>query len=111
MTTLNFAAPYERWLRDGSKTTTLRLGHRLEPRAGEIVEVTVDDPDGVPKSVGRARVVQVKYLSLGALTEEDLHGESPDCRSVESAGRVLRAIYDRELDPDEALTLIRFQPL
>ena len=111
MTTLNFAPPYERWLREGSKTTTLRLGHRLKPGVGEIVEVTVGLADGMRKSVGRARIIQVKYLSLAALTDDDLQGESPDCRTVESAGRVLCAIYDRDLDPNEALTLIRFQPL
>ena len=111
MTTLNFAPHYEAWLRDGTKTTTLRLGHRLEPRAGQIVDITVGHPESEQQCIGQARVIQVRYLSVDSLTEDDLKGESPDCRSLESARRVLSEIYARELEPHEALTLIRFQAL
>lgn len=111
MTNLNFAPSYEALIKDGRKTATLRLGYRLEPRAGQVVDLTVGNSDCEPKRVGQARIVQVKYLTVATLADDDLEGESPDCRTAESARRILGELYERELDYNDPLTLIRFQPL
>lgn len=111
MTSLNFAPRYEALIKDGRKTTTLRLGYRLEPRAGQVVDLTIGDSDCKPKHVGQASIIQVKYLTVATLTDDDLEGESPDCRSVDSAVKVLGEIYAHQIEPHDALTLIRFQPL
>lgn len=108
MKTLHFFPHYEPYLRDGSKTLTLRLANRQGLRSGDRVSICVGWEPDQRHSLFPAYIDQVRRLPLCELTEIDLRNESPDCRSVESASLVMSAVYRRLIDPTEFVYAIHF---
>ncbi|MCB1864378.1 MAG: hypothetical protein KDG50_03045 [Chromatiales bacterium] len=109
MHALNFSPPYEPYLLDGSKTTTLRAANVHGLVVGDHVRITLGWPDGPRRELGHARLVMANECRIDTLTTDDLRGESPDCRSPEMARRVLAQIYQRDFSGDDRVWLLRFE--
>ncbi|MCB1877979.1 MAG: ASCH domain-containing protein [Chromatiales bacterium] len=111
MKILHFAPYYEPYLRDGSKTLTIRLNNRQKLRSGDQVSVCIGWTADQRDALFQARIEQVAHIKLRQLTADDLTQESPDCRNVEAAALMLSAIYRRLIDTHQAVYAIRFRCL
>lgn len=109
MKRLNFSPAYEPYLRDGRKTTTLRLANKQRLAPGDEVMLTVGWSKGQARELHRAVVTAVDCKPAGVLGTGDLHGESPDCRTPEAARLVLSGIYQTLIDERQPVYVIRFE--
>ena len=108
MKRLNFYPFYEDYLRSREKTTTLRLNNRASLREGEEVIISVgwEEDKAIDLHAGIIRKVYPRRVK--DLNETDLEGESPDCRSPETAKLVLSCIYKTVLNGSDEIWVVKF---
>jgi hypothetical protein len=109
MQTLNFSPVYEKLIRAGAKTLTVRAHNRRGHAAGERVMITIGGPDGPRHPLSPAILESVQPRKLGDLRRADLAGESPDAADPEALAAALTRIYRRHFSKEDAVWLIRFR--
>ena len=110
MRTLNFYPYYERYLSQGVKTTTIRLG-RPDLAIGDQVMLTIGWSEDKTEPVRTAQIVAVYSKRIGELTADDFEGESPDCLSPEPTALVISAIYRTVVTVDTDVWVVKFRHL
>jgi len=108
MKRLNFYPVYEEYLRSKKKTTTFRLGNYGSFKRGDEMMVSIgwDESNTVELHPGRIR--EVYRRRVGDLNEIDFQGESPDCRTPETAKLVLGCIYRTIVRDEDELWVVKF---
>jgi len=103
---LNFKKVYEKYLRDGSKRTTCRLGDKSKRYYLEMfLDLCVGSRYNY-QIIRKGIITNVKIKPFGEITEQDLVYESPDCRSVEGLRCVMFHINKKILEDSDLVTLI-----
>jgi hypothetical protein len=106
---LNFYPYYESLLKQKLKTKTIRLGDQTSKyHKGSIIKLTCGWNPQEAVLLGDVRIVEVLSEPIGALKDEQLDGESPDCQTVAAVPFVLSAIYRKVVTESDIVTVIRW---
>ena len=110
---LNFYSPVVAdQLRTGRKTVTIRLGDKsTKYRKGMIVTVLVGARYGQREKVFDAVIDKVEVKRLSELSPRDIEHDNPEVRRPEELAIFLGQLYNREVTPEEIVTLIRFSEI
>jgi hypothetical protein len=109
MKRLNFYPIYEEYLRSKKKTTTLRMGDYSALSAGDEVLVTIGWSEDNSVVLHSGTIKQVYRRRISDLTALDFDGESPDCKTQETARLVLGSIYRNALTLDDEVWVVKFE--
>ncbi len=85
---------------EGRKTTTIRLG-RVIPRKEEVFI------HGGGRVIAKARIKRVEYKKVSELTLEDARKDG--YKSVKELLRELERVYEKEISPEDTVTIIEFE--
>jgi hypothetical protein len=110
---LNFYSPMVAdQLRSRRRTATIRVGDKSKKyKKGMIVRVLVGARYGPRDKVFDAVIDKVEVKSLAELSPRDIEHDNPEARSPEELATFLGQLYNREITPDEIVTLIRFSEI
>ena len=110
---LNFYSPIvEAQLRSHRKTATIRLGDKSKKYSkGMIVSVLVGARYGPRQHVFDAVIDKVEVKQLGELSPREIEHDNPEIRRPEEMANFLAQLYNREVSPDDMVTVIRFSAI
>ena len=113
MYALNFYSPIvAEQLRSGRKTATIRLGDKAAKyRKGMIVQVLAGARFSPRERVFDAVIDKVEVKTLGELSPREVEHENPEIRRTEDMASFLCQLYNREVTPDDTVTVIRFSQI
>lgn len=109
MKTLNFFPYYEPYLIAGKKTTTFRVSQPVQLREGSEVLLTIGWDEVGVTPLHMITIEKVYSKEINRLDTEDFDGESPDCKTPETALLVLGAIYRKTLTPRDVVWVVKFR--
>jgi len=99
-------------LRTQRKTATIRLGDKSSKyRKGMIVQVLVGVRFGPREKVFDAVIDKVEVKTLGELSPREIEHDNPEIRRTEDMATFLSQLYNREVTPDDTVTVIRFSQI
>ena len=107
---LNFFPYYKNLLLKGKKNTTIRLpncNHSFTK--GEIVSITTGWSEDSCIELFKAKIISIETRKINELNEEDLEGESPDCKSIDAIPYVIGCIYRKVLASSDEIKVIKFK--
>jgi hypothetical protein len=109
MYALNFYSPIvAEQLRSGRKTATIRLGDKsAKYRKGMIVQVLAGMRFSPRERVFAAVIDKV----LSELSPREIEHDNPEIRRTEDMASFLSQLYNREVTPDDMVTVIRFSQI
>jgi len=110
---LNFYSPVvEAQLRSHRKTATIRLGDKSRKyQKGMIVSVLVGARYGPREHVFDAVIDRVEVKRLDELSPREIEHDNPEIRRPEEMANFLGQLYNREVSPEETVTVIRFSAI
>jgi hypothetical protein len=110
---LNFYNPMvAEQLRSGRKTATIRLGDKsAKYRKGMVVQVLVGARYGPREKIFDAVIDKVEVKTLGELSPREIEHDNPEIRRTEDMATFLSQLYNREVTPDDTVTVIRFSQI
>jgi hypothetical protein len=110
---LNFYNPMvAEQLRSGRKTATIRLGDKAAKyRKGMIVQVLAGARFSPRERVFDAVIDKVEVKTLGELSPREIEHDNPEIRRTEDMASFLSQLYNREVTPDDTVTVIRFSQI
>ena len=110
MYALNFYSPMVAdQLRSHRKTATIRLGDKSgKYRKGMVVQVLVGVRYGPREKVFDAVIDKVDVKTLAELSPREIEHDNPEMRRPEDMAVFLSQLYNREVRPDDTVTVIRF---
>ena len=110
---LNFYSPVvEAQLRSHRKTATIRLGDKSRKyQKGMIVSVLVGARFGPRQHVFDAVIDKVEVKRLDELSPREIEHDNPEVRRPEEMATWLSQLYNREVEPDDLVTVIRFSQI
>ena len=113
MYALNFYSPIvAEQLRTQRKTATIRLGDKSgKYRKGMIVQVLVGVRFGAREKIFDAVIDKVEVKTLGELSPREIEHDNPEIRRTEEMANFLSQLYNREVTPDDTVTVIRFSQI
>ncbi|MFL5982526.1 MAG: ASCH domain-containing protein [Gaiellaceae bacterium] len=113
MYALNFYSPIvAEQLRSGRKTATIRLGDKAAKyKKGMIVQVLVGARFSPRDCVFGAVIDKVEVKTLGELSPREIEHDNPEIRRTEDMATFLSQLYNREVTPDDTVTVIRFSQI
>jgi hypothetical protein len=113
MYALNFYSPIvAEQLRSGRKTATIRLGDKSSKyRKGMIVQVLAGARFGPRERVFNAVIDKVEVKKLAELSPREIEHDNPEIRRTEDMALFLSQIYNRDVTPDDTVTVIRFSQI
>jgi len=113
MYALNFYSPIvAEQLRSGRKTATIRLGDKAAKyKKGMIVRVLVGARFSTRDCVFDAVIDKVEVKTLGELSPREIEHDNPEIRRTEDMASFLSQLYNREVTPDDTVTVIRFSQI
>ena len=113
MYALNFYSPIVAdQLRSGRKTATIRLGDKSgKYKKGMIVQVLCGSRYSPRERVFDAVIDKVEVKRLGELSPNEIEHDNPELRSTDDMAEFLARLYNREVDVDATVTLIRFSEI
>jgi hypothetical protein len=76
-----------------------------------VVQVLVGARYGPRAKIFDAVIDKVEVKSLGELSPRDIEHDNPEIRRPEELAIFLGQLYNREVSPDEIVTLIRFSEI
>jgi hypothetical protein len=113
MKVLNFYSQvFADQLRHGRKTATIRLGdksHKYE--RNDLVLVTIGYKHSPRERVFEAVIDDVDVKRISELSPREIQHDNPEFRRVEDLMAFLVQIYDRPVDIDDTVTLVRFSQI
>ena len=113
MYALNFYSPIvAEQLRSGRKTATIRLGDKsAKYRKGMIVQVLAGARFSPRERVFDAVIDKVEVKLLADLSPREIEHDNPEIRRTEDMASFLSQLYNREVTPDDTVTVIRFSQI
>lgn len=113
MYALNFYSPIvAEQLRSGRKTATIRLGDKAAKyRKGMIVQVLAGARFSARDRVFNAVIDKVEVKTLAELSPREIEHDNPEIRRTEDMALFLSQLYNREVTPDDTVTVIRFSQI
>jgi hypothetical protein len=113
MYALNFYSPIVAdQLRSHRKTATIRLGDKsAKYRKGMVVQVLVGVRYGPRERVFDAVIDKVDVKTLADLSPREIEHDNPEMRRPEDMALFLSQLYNREVRPEDTVTVIRFSQI
>jgi hypothetical protein len=113
MYALNFYSPIvAEQLRSGRKTATIRLGDKSgKYRKGMIVQVLAGARFSLRDRVFNAVIDKVEVKKLAELSPREIEHDNPEIRRTEDMALFLSQLYNREVTPEDTVTVIRFSQI
>ncbi len=113
MRVLNFySAVFADQLRNGRKTATIRLGDKSHKyRKNDCVLVTIGYQYSPREKIFDAVIDSVEVKKMRDLSPRDIEHDNPESRRVEELMSFLQQIYDRPVDLDDVVTVVRFSQI
>ncbi|MGN6188485.1 MAG: ASCH domain-containing protein [Conexibacter sp.] len=113
MRVLNFySAVFADQLRRGRKTATIRLGDKSHKyRKNDCVLVTIGYQYSPRERIFQAVIDSVEVKRMRDLSPRDIEHDNPEFRRVEELMSFLQQIYDRPVDLDDVVTVVRFSQI
>jgi hypothetical protein len=110
---LNFySAVFADQLRRGRKTATIRLGDKSHKyRKNDCVLVTIGYQYSPRERIFQAVIDSVEVKRMRELSPRDIEHDNPEFRRVEDLMSFLQQIYDRPVDLDDVITVVRFSQI
>jgi hypothetical protein len=110
---LNFySAVFADQLRNGRKTATIRLGDKSHKYSkNECVLVTIGYQYSPRERIFEAVIDQVEVKRVRDLSPRDIEHDNPEFRRTEEMVHFLEQIYDRTVDLDDTVTVVRFSQI
>jgi hypothetical protein len=110
---LNFySAVFADQLRKGRKTATIRLGDKSHKyRKNDCVLVTIGYQYSPRERIFQAVIDSVEVKRMRELSPRDIEHDNPEFRRVEDLMSFLKQIYDRPVDLDDVVTVVRFSQI
>jgi hypothetical protein len=99
-------------LRSRRKTATIRLGDKAAKyRKGMIVQLLAGARFSPRDRVFDAVIDKVEVKTLGELAPREIEHDNPEIRRTEDMASFLSQLYNREVTPDDTVTVIRFSQI
>ena len=99
-------------LRQHRKTATIRLGDKSSKyRKGMIVQVLCGARYSPREKVFDAVIDKVEVKTLGELSPREIEHDNPEIRRTDEMASFLGTLYNREVEPDDLVTVIRFSQI
>jgi hypothetical protein len=99
-------------LRTQRKTATIRLGDKSgKYKKGMIVQVLVGARFSPREKVFDAVIDKVEVKTLGELSPREIEHDNPEIRRTEDMATFLSQLYNRDVTPDDTVTVIRFSQI
>src|SRR5213078_3846294 len=99
-------------LRTQRKTATIRLGDKAgKYKKGMIVQVLVGARFGPREKMFEAVIDKVEVKTLGELSPREIEHDNPEIRHTDEMANFLGQLYNREIGPDDLITVIRFSQI
>ena len=113
MYALNFYSPLVAdQLRNGRKSATIRLGDKSgKYRKGMVVRVLCGVRFSPREHVFDAVIDKVEVKPLSELSPREIEHDHPGIRHIDEMVTFLGQLYNREIGPDELVTVIRFSQI
>ncbi len=113
MYALNFYSPIVTdQLRSRRKTATIRLGDKSHKyRKGMVVHVLAGARFSVRDKIFDAVIDKVEVKALSELSPREIEHDNPELRRPEEMANFLGQLYNREVSPDDIVTVIRFSEI
>ena len=113
MYALNFYSPIVAdQLRSHRKTATIRLGDKSgKYKKGMIVQVLAGARYSPRERVFDAVIDKVEVKTLAELSPREIEHDNPEIRRPEEFALFLGALYNREVNPEDTVTIIRFSQI
>ena len=110
---LNFYSPLVAdQLRSRRKTATIRLGDKSDKyKKGMVVQVLVGTRYSAREKVFDAVIDKVEVKTLGELSPREIEHDNPEIRRPDEMATFLGQLYNREVGPDDTVTVIRFSEI
>jgi hypothetical protein len=110
---LNFySAVFADQLRKGRKTATIRLGDKSHKyRKNDCVLVTIGYQYSPRERIFQAVIDSVEVKRVRDLSPRDIEHDNPESRRVEELMSFLEQIYDRKVELDDVVTVVRFSQI
>jgi hypothetical protein len=113
MYALNFYSPiFADQLRSHRKTGTIRLGDKSDKYSqGMIVQILCGSRYSPREYIFDAVIDKVEVKSLGELSPREIEHDNPEIRRTEDMATFLSQLYNRDVDADSLVTVIRFSEI
>ena len=113
MYALNFYSPIVAdQLRSHRKTATIRLGDKSgKYKKGMIVSVLCGARYGPRDRIFDAVIDKVEVKRLRELSPREIEHDNPEIRRPEEMATFLGQLYNREVGPEDTVTVIRFSEI
>ncbi len=99
-------------LRSGRKTATIRLGDKsAKYRKGMVVSVLVGARYGPREKIFDAVIDKVEVKALDDLSPREIEHDNPEIRRPDEMADFLSQLYNRDVSPNHAVTVIRFSAI
>lgn len=110
---LNFySAVFIDQLKRGRKTATIRLGDKSHKyMRGQVVWVTVGFRHSPREKLFSAVIDDVEVKKIRDLSRRDIEHDNPEFRRVEDTVNFLKQTYNRPVEMDDTVTVIRFSQI
>jgi hypothetical protein len=113
MYALNFYSPLVAdQLRSLRKTATIRLGDKsAKYKKGMVVQVLAGARFGPRQKIFEAVIDKIEVKMLRELSPREIEHDNPEIRRPEEMAHFLGQVYNREISPDDTVTVIRFSAI
>ena len=113
MYALNFYSPMVAdQLRTGRESATIRLGDKsAKYKKGMVVKVLCGNRFSAREYVFDAVIDKVEVKTLGELSPREIEHDNPEIRRTDEMANFLGQLYNREVQPDDLVTVIRFSQI
>jgi hypothetical protein len=113
MYALNFYTPMVAdQLRTGRKSATIRLGDKSgKYKKGMIVQVLCGARYSPRERIFDAVIDKVEVKTLGELSPREIEHDNPEIRRTDEMAHFLGQLYNREVNVEEVVTVIRFSQI
>jgi len=113
MYALNFYSPLVAdQLRSGRKTATIRLGDKsAKYKKGMVVQVLCGVRFSPREKIFEAVIDKVEVKQLRELSPREIEHDNPEIRRPEELARFLSQLYNRVVEDEDTVTLIRFSAI
>jgi hypothetical protein len=99
-------------LRTGRKTATIRLGDKSgKYKKGMLVTVLVGARYGQREKIFDAVIDRVEVKTVSELSPREIEHDNPQIKHVDDFVTFLGQLYNREVTPEETVTVIRFSQI
>jgi len=113
MYALNFYSPLVAdQLRSGRKTATIRLGDKSgKYKKGMVVRVLAGSRYSPREWIFDAVIDKIDVKTLAQLSPREIEHDNPEIRRPDEMALFLSQVYNRDIDQEDIVTVIRFAPI